>query len=63
MQKPIASGLGLMVLILCACQPRVTVEAPDKPVQIDLNIKIQHELKVKIEKDVDDLIKKNPDIF
>ena len=56
-------GTSLCLLFLCACSPRVTVEAPDKPIKIDLNVKIEHELKVKIDKDVDDLIKDNPDLF
>lgn len=53
----------LACLFLAACQPTVRVETPDKPVRIDLNVKIEHELHVKIEKDVEQLIKKNPNLF
>jgi hypothetical protein len=48
---------------LAACQPTVKVEAPDKPIEINLNVKIEHHVKVEIEKDVKSAISKNPDIF
>lgn len=49
--------------ILTGCQPRVKVEAPDKPIVINLNIKIEHEIRVKVESDVEDLLKKEKDLF
>jgi hypothetical protein len=57
------SGLMMTLLTMCACTPRVSLETPDKPVKIDLNIKIDHEVRVKLEKDVDNLVKSNPDLF
>ncbi len=59
----IQSGLGISLLCLCACNPTVTLEAPEKPVRIDLNIKIDHEVRVKLEKNVDNLVKSRPEIF
>ena len=41
---------------LAACQPTVKVEAPDKPITINLNVKIEQEVRVKVEKDVEDLL-------
>lgn len=61
--KILQSGLGISLLALCACNPTVTLETSDKPVVIDLNIKIDHEVRVKIEKDVDNLVKSRPEIF
>jgi hypothetical protein len=49
--------------LLAACQPRVQVEAPEKPIVINLNIKIEHEIRVKVEKDVEELLKKDKDLF
>lgn len=43
----------LIALLLTACQPTVQVQAPDKPIVIDLNVKIEHEIRVKVEKDLD----------
>lgn len=49
--------------MLTACQPTVKVEAPDKPIVINLNIKIEQEVRIKIEKDVDELMKSKPGLF
>jgi len=55
---PIMIGLPLV-----ACEPRVKVEAPDKPIVINLNVKIEHEVRVKVEKDLDQLLTNNPNLF
>ena len=51
------------VLLLGACSPTVKVAAPDKPIEINLNVKIEHEIRVKVEKDIDELIANNKDLF
>jgi hypothetical protein len=56
-------AVPLVLLGLAACEPRIAVEAPEKPITINLNIKIEHELRVKLEKDVDDMISKNKGLF
>lgn len=50
-------------LPLLACQPTVQLQAPDKPIEINLNVNIEHRVKVEIEKDVKQAIAKNKDIF
>ena len=40
-----------------ACETTVKVEPPDKPIVINLNIKIEQEVRVKIDKAVDELLK------
>ena len=59
---PLAIMVGMPV-VLTACQPTVRVEAPDKPIEINLNVKIEQEVRVKIEREVEDLFEDNPDIF
>ena len=51
-------GVGLM-----GCAPTVKVEAPDKPIVINLNVKIEQEVRVKVERDVESLIADNPNVF
>lgn len=51
------------VLFLMACTPTVQVQAPDKPIEINLNVNIEHRIKVEIEKDVQKAIANNKDIF
>ncbi len=46
-----------------ACTPTVQVQAPDKPIEINLNVNIEHHIKVEIDKDVKNAIAHNPDIF
>lgn len=58
-----AMAVALSAMLLSACQPTVKVEAPDKPIVINLNVKIEHDIRVKIDKDVEELLKTNPDIF
>jgi hypothetical protein len=49
--------------LLLACTPTVQLEAPDKPIEINLNVKIEQHVRVSIEKDVKKAISKNKDIF
>lgn len=44
-----------------ACTHQVQIVAPDKPIEINLNI--TQEVRVKLEKDIEDLIADNPDLF
>jgi len=62
---PMRPAIGaLAALALCAaCTPRVMVEAPKDPITINLNVKIDQEVRVKLDKEVEDLIADNPDLF
>lgn len=55
----VLAGLFLM----SACTPTVKVEAPDKPITINLNVNISHEIRVKIDKDLDNLIENKQSLF
>ena len=56
--------IGVMaVLAVVGCAPTVKVEAPEKPIVINLNVKIEHEVRVRVEKDVEELFADNPDLF
>jgi hypothetical protein len=54
---------GIVAASLAACTPTVKVEAPDKPIVINLNVKIEQEVRVKVDKDVDTLLQNNPNLF
>tara|TARA_R110000787_G_scaffold285173_2_gene400155 strand:+ start:119673 stop:119870 length:198 start_codon:yes stop_codon:yes gene_type:complete len=55
--------VALTSLSLVACTPRVKIEAPDKPIVINLNVKIEHEVRVRVEKDLDNVLANNPGLF
>ena len=51
---------GLAASALGGC---IQVKAPDKPIAINLNVKVQQEVVVRLEKDAKDLINNNPELF
>ena len=53
-------GPTLGGLALSAC---VTVKAPDKPIEINLNVTIRQEVLVRLQRDVEQLINQNPQAF
>ncbi|MCH1931252.1 YnbE family lipoprotein [Shewanella sp. A25] len=49
-------GSLLLVSLLTGCAPTVKIEPPDKPIVINLNVKIEHEIKIKVDKELDQLL-------
>lgn len=47
-------------IVLAGC---VQLRAPDKPIEINLNVNIKQEVVVKLQRDVGNLIEANPDLF
>ena len=41
----------------------ITVESPDKPIEINLNVDIRQEVLVRLQQDAQQLIQQNPDAF
>jgi len=54
---------ALACAALVACEPTVRVEAPKEPITINLNIKIDAEVRVKLEETAKEDIQANPDVF
>lgn len=57
-----ASSL-LATLVLLGCAPTVKVEAPDKPITINLNVKIEHEIRVKVDKELESILSDDSGLF
>ncbi|MCK7629499.1 YnbE family lipoprotein [Shewanella sp. JNE10-2] len=59
-QVSISVRSALIALIALAtlqgCAPTVKIEPPDKPIVINLNVKIEHEIKIKVDKELDQLL-------
>ena len=55
--------LGCSVALLAGCTPRVEVMAPDKPITINLNVKIDHEIRVKVEKELKEVLSEKGGLF
>lgn len=56
-------ALAFLVLGAAACTPTVKLEAPDKPIEINLNVKIDQQVRIVLDREVEDLIANNPDLF
>lgn len=55
--------IGGILVATGACTPRVEVMAPDKPITINLNVKIDHEIRVKVDKDLDEVLSDDSGLF
>lgn len=65
---PNRSPLLLYVILLLGiyatgCSPSVKVEAPEKPITINLNVKIEHEIRVKVDKELEDVFSEDSGLF
>ncbi len=56
----------VIVFLLAAvsgCNPTVTVEAPKEPIEINLNVKIEHHIRVQVDKELEDLFDDDSEVF
>ncbi len=57
-------SLATVLLLLTACaEPTIKVAPPEEPITINLNVKIEHEIRVKVDKDLNDLISSDSELF
>ena len=55
-----ALSLGL----LCqACTPTVQLAMPNEPININLNVKIEHEIYIRVDKQLDSIINQDSGLF
>lgn len=52
-----------MLPFLAGCNPTVKIEAPDKPIEINLNVKIEHEIRLQVDKDLEGLFDDESEVF
>ena len=65
-----ATGAWLLALLILGgigamggCTPRVEVTPSDKPITINLNVKIDHEIRIKIEKELEEVLSEKSGLF
>jgi hypothetical protein len=56
------SALVALLLIASGCSPKVALEAPKEPIVINMNVKIEHEIRIRVDKDLDAMFE-NEDLF
>ena len=62
MIKQLSSTI-LLLLSLATCTPKVQVAMPAEPININLNVKIQHEIYIKVDKQLDELFSDDSGLF
>lgn len=66
-RSPPAALTGLAALaaggLIAACTPTVKMEAPDKPITVNLNVKLDADVRVRLEEQAREDIQENQDIF
>lgn len=59
--KAVYAAAGLFLAIaLGGC---IQVKAPDKPIEINLNVNVRQEVVVRLQQDAQNLIENNPELF
>jgi hypothetical protein len=59
--KPIRIMAGTsLAMAMAGC---VQIQAPDKPIEINLNVNIRQEVVLSLKKDAQDLVTNNPELF
>ena len=48
---------------LAACTPTVQVAMPSEPITINLNVRIDHEVRVKVDRELDDIFAEDSGLF
>lgn len=52
-----------LALLAAACEPTVRIEAPERPIEINLNVRIEQEVRVRIDRELEQAFQQNDDIF
>lgn len=63
MRSTIIAGILLFSGLLTGCSPKVQVEVPNEPITINLNVKIEHEILVKVDREIDELLSEESGLF
>ena len=61
MKKTLLIVLALGVI--GGCSPTVKLEAPKEPIEINLNVKIEHEIRVQVDKELAGLFDEDSELF
>jgi hypothetical protein len=53
----------VLIISVLGCNPTVKVEAPNDPIEINLNVKIEHHIRVQVDEELDDLFEEDSELF
>jgi hypothetical protein len=53
----------VLLASLAGCTPTVQMKAPQEPIEINLNVKIQHDIRVQVDNELNDMFEEDSDLF
>lgn len=62
-REKLTAFLPIVAVVALSGCGTVKLEGGDKPIEVNLNVKIDQEVRVKLDREIEDLISGNPDIF
>ena len=63
MRTSLVSSIFVLALLSSDCTPTVQLEMPNEPININLNVKIEHEIYIKVDKALDNLFDESSGLF
>ncbi len=63
MRTRLVSSVFLLALLSSACTPTVQLAMPNEPININLNVKIEHEIYIKVDKALDNIFDESSGLF
>ena len=63
MRSSLVSSIFALALFSSACTPTVQLAMPNEPININLNVKIEHEIYIKVDKELDNLFNESSGLF
>lgn len=59
----VGSSMLMAAVAVVGCSPTVRVEAPSEPIEINLNVRITQEVRIQIDRELEEVFSENDDIF
>ena len=56
-------AVSCLQLSAVGCTPTIAIKAPKEPIVINMNIKIEHEITMEVNRDLEAMIEEEKDIF
>ena len=63
MRSSLVSSIFALALFSSACTTTVQLAMPNEPININLNVKIEHEIYIKVDKELDNLFDESSGLF
>ncbi|MEM7443683.1 MAG: YnbE family lipoprotein [Pseudomonadota bacterium] len=64
-RRRMLAGTSLLATaaVVVGCSPTVRVEAPSEPIEINLNVRIEQEVRIRVDRELEQVFSDNDDIF